>query len=81
MKESRLRSFLKGLTWRIIATGTIIAIAYFTTSDVELALKIGGLEFVIKLLMYYAHERAWQSIPRGRIRKILGQNKEDKISP
>ena len=73
IKESRLRSLLKGLTWRIIATGTIIAIAYFTTGDVELALKIGGLEFVIKLLMYYLHERAWQAVPRGSIRKIFGK--------
>jgi uncharacterized membrane protein len=72
-KESRLRSFLKGLTWRIIATGTIIVIAYFTTGDVELAFKIGGLEFVIKLIMYYLHERAWQAVPRGNVRKIFGQ--------
>ena len=71
IKESRLRSLLKGLTWRIIATGTIIVIAYITTGDVELALKIGGLEFVIKLLMYYLHERAWQAVPRGSIRKIF----------
>lgn len=73
IKESRIRSLLKGLTWRFIATGTIIAIAYFSTGDVELALKIGGLEFVIKLAMYYLHERAWQSIPRGSIRKIFGK--------
>ena len=75
IKESRLRSLLKGISWRIIATATIIAIAYFTTGDVELALKIGGFEFVIKLLMYYAHERAWQAIPRGSVRKRFGMKR------
>jgi len=69
--ESHLRSLLKGLTWRIIATSTIIAIAYFKTGDVTLALEIGFIEFFIKLLLYYLHERAWQLAPRGAVRKII----------
>ncbi len=71
MKESRLRSLLKGLTWRIIATSTIIAIAYFKTGDVSLALEIGFIEFFIKLLLYYLHERAWQGLPVGSVRKLF----------
>jgi len=71
VKESRLRSILKGLSWRVIATATIIAIAYFKTGDVSLALEIGAIEFFIKLLLYYGHERAWQQVPRGVVRKIV----------
>ena len=74
-KESRLRSLLKGLTWRVVATGTIIVIAYFTTGNIDTALKIGAIEFFVKLLLYYIHERAWQLIPRGSIRKIVGIKK------
>lgn len=74
-KESHLRSILKGITWRFIATGTIIAIAYFKTGDVTLALEIGAIEFVFKLLLYYLHERAWQSVPRGSIRQIFNKTK------
>lgn len=70
-KESHLRSVLKGLTWRVVATSTIIAIAYFKTGDVTMALEIGAIEFFIKLLLYYLHERAWQVAPIGRIRKIF----------
>ena len=69
-KESRFRSFLKGLSWRVIATATLIAIAYFTTGNINLALEIGAIEFVIKFALYYAHERAWAQIPRGFFRKI-----------
>lgn len=70
-KESHLRSVLKGLTWRVIATSTIIVIAYFTTGDISIAFTIGAWEFFIKLALYYLHERAWQAIPRGKVRKIL----------
>jgi len=72
LRESHTRSLLKGFTWRIIATSTIVAIAYFTTGDVEMALKIGGIEFFIKIGLYYLHERAWQTVPRGGVRKALG---------
>jgi len=70
-KESRFRSVLKGLSWRFIATATIIVIAWFKTGDISLALEIGAIEFVIKFVLYYAHERLWQKIPRGRVRSIL----------
>ncbi len=72
-KESHTRSILKTITWRIIATSTIIAIAYFTTGDIDVALKMGSIEFFVKMILYYFHERAWQTAPRGTIRKILGK--------
>ena len=70
MKESRIRSLLKGITWRIIATATTIIIAYLITGKVGDALKIGALEFIGKLIIYYLHERAWQKVPIGSIRKF-----------
>ena len=75
-KESRLRSLLKGLTWRVIATTTVILIAYFTIGDISVALQIGFIEFFIKLAIYYLHERAWQMVPRGGIRKVVGGRKK-----
>lgn len=77
MKESRLRSVLKGISWRIIATATIIIIAYVTIGEVGTALKIGSIEFFIKFGLYYAHERAWQKLPTGTIRRFFtGKNKK-----
>ncbi|MEL7220477.1 MAG: DUF2061 domain-containing protein [Bacteroidota bacterium] len=73
LRESRLRSVLKALSWRVIATTTIILIAYFTTGNVDAALKIGFIEFFIKFALYYLHERAWQAAPRGSVRKIVGK--------
>ena len=70
-KESHLRSLLKGITWRVIATSTTMAVAYIITGEVRDALKIGAIEFFAKLMIYYLHERAWQSVPRGTIRSIF----------
>jgi uncharacterized membrane protein len=70
-KESHLRSILKGITWRVIATSTTISIAYFITGQIGDALKIGAIEFVGKVFIYYLHERAWQLVPRGKIRSLV----------
>jgi uncharacterized membrane protein len=75
-RESRLRSVLKGVSWRILATLTTIMIAYVITGQVDDALKIGGYEFFIKMVVYYFHERAWQIIPRGTVRQIIHHEKE-----
>ncbi len=70
-KESHLRSIIKGLTWRIVASLTILLITYEVSGEMDLALKVTGIEFVVKLTLYYLHERAWQQIPRGRIRQLF----------
>jgi uncharacterized membrane protein len=71
VKESHLRSALKGFTWRIIATTTTVLIAYAITGEVDTALSIGAIEFVGKIFIYYLHERIWQAIPKGGVRKFF----------
>jgi len=76
LKESHLRSALKGFTWRLIATTTTIVIAYIITGEVKTALSIGAIEFVGKIFIYYLHERLWQAIPPGSLRRIFGKKYE-----
>ena len=66
-KESHLRSILKGISWRIVATLDTICIVLIITclSDncsIDQAIKIGLIEFIVKLIVYYFHERVWQNI-------------------
>jgi uncharacterized membrane protein len=75
LRDSRLRSLIKGITWRIPATTTIIIIAWVTTGDISIAIEIGAIEFVLKLILYYLHERIWVAIPLGTIRKIFKPQK------
>ena len=80
-KESRLRSILKALSWRFIATGTTFTVTYFVVlvgAPVEqreqagkAALVVAAFDFVLKLMLYYFHERGWQMVPRGSIRQII----------
>ena len=76
-KESKLRSILKAITWRVIATGTTFTLAYtiFSTTDCEDALQkstiVAGLELIIKIVIYYLHERAWLMLPEGSLRRTF----------
>jgi len=73
-KESHLRSILKGLSWRVLATLTTITIVYLVTGKFYAALEIGGFEVVAKIVLYYLHERIWLIAPSGSIRKLFVRN-------
>ena len=67
INESHVRSIVKGISWRIIATSDTFLVVFIITClfdqcSVENAIKIGVIEFFLKLLIYYAHERVWLKI-------------------
>ena len=66
MKEQRLRSMVKGITWRITGTIDTIIIAWLVTGKLGMALGIGGIELFTKIALYYIHERVWQKISWGK---------------
>jgi uncharacterized membrane protein len=57
--SSHLISLAKAFSWRIVATLTTALIAYAITGEIDTALWIGGIEFFLKIGIYYAHERLW----------------------
>ena len=67
--ETRLRSFLKAVSWRLVATLTTVGITWWVTGKIKTALEVGSGEFVLKFLIYYAHERAWALVPHWMFRK------------
>jgi uncharacterized membrane protein len=69
LSESHLRSVLKALSWRIVATATTVLVAYLWLDDARAAAAIGGIEFFAKVPVYYLHERGWQMVPRGTVRQ------------
>lgn len=65
--ESKLRSFIKSFTWRVVAIiDTIIMVMIVTcyngNCSLEDAFAIGAFEFGFKFIIYYIHERIWQRI-------------------
>ncbi|KAK3277979.1 hypothetical protein CYMTET_14051 [Cymbomonas tetramitiformis] len=61
--DSHLKSIVKAFSWRVIATLTTMLAAYIVTGKLDVALKIGPIDFVAKLALYYGHERIWECIP------------------
>lgn len=62
MIDGHKRSFLKGLTWRVVATLDTILISFIITGKLNLAVKIGIVELMTKTFLYYFHERIWLKI-------------------
>ncbi|NOQ29801.1 MAG: adenylyl-sulfate kinase [Helicobacteraceae bacterium] len=65
-KETNRRSIVKGISWRVIATGTTIVIVYTFFGRLDLAIAAGLIESVLKVGLYWAHERAWFKVRWGR---------------
>lgn len=64
---THLRSFIKGVSWRILGTIDTIIISYFVTGQWMNAIKIGAFEIITKVLLFYVHERVWGNVKWGRI--------------
>ena len=63
MSDSHIRSLGKAFSWRVVATLTTGSIAYIVTGQIDTAITIGSIEFVLKFFIYYMHERAWAIVP------------------
>ena len=59
------RHVAKTITWRIVGTIDTIIIAWIITGNALSGVKIGGIEVITKMLLYYFHERVWFNINIG----------------
>ena len=58
--DSNLKSLMKSISWRIVGTIDTIVISFIATGQLTMALSIGSVEVVSKILLYYLHERVWE---------------------
>lgn len=65
-KESKIRSIIKAVSWRFLATLTTFTLVWLFTGKLDTALAIGGLEVILKMLIYFIHERGWDKIRWGK---------------
>ncbi len=63
--ESHLRSIIKAVSWRAGGTVVTILVAWILLGELELAAKIGLLDTILKIGVFYAHERVWNRIKFG----------------
>ena len=60
VKETFKRSGYKTLTWRVIASIDTSLLTWLFSGDIVTGLKVGGMEIVTKLIIYFLHERMWR---------------------
>lgn len=64
--ENIKRSLVKTISWRVIGTIDTVLISWIITGTLSLAFSIGAVELVSKMLLYFFHERMWNSIKWGK---------------
>ena len=65
-EESKTRSIVKALSWRVLATLITTLLVFTFTGRLDIALTVGAFEAIVKMLFYFLHERAWNRISVGR---------------
>jgi len=65
--ESRSRSLIKALTWRLEAILVTVVGFGIATGDWTLSAEVGIAVNLIKMALYYLHERLWDRLSWGRI--------------
>lgn len=64
--ETKARSIIKTISWRFWATLTTVALVFIFIGETTVALSIGFFEVIIKMLIYFLHERTWNKIKFGK---------------
>ncbi|HCC71142.1 MAG TPA: hypothetical protein DEQ09_08340 [Bacteroidales bacterium] len=74
-RDRPIKSIVKAITWRLIASGTTFGLAYlFFYKDPHVAQKATGVavaEVLLKLILYFFHERLWERVRWGRMLVII----------
>lgn len=63
--QSRKRHLAKTVTWRIVGTIDTMFLGWVVSGNPMTGLKIGGLEVITKMALYYGHERVWFKVNYG----------------
>lgn len=71
------RHLAKTITWRIIGTIDTMILGWFVTGNPITGLKIGGLEVLSKMILYFIHERIWYKMNFG----LPNRNNRNEKSP
>jgi adenylylsulfate kinase len=66
--EKPIRSLIKAISWRIVATLTTTLLVFAFTQNFVISVGVGGIEFFLKIVIYYVHERVWNMLNFGRKR-------------
>ena len=65
MGETSRRILAKALTFRVLTTAVTMFIVFILTGSLHVALGIGILDAVLRFVLYFIHEKAWNDVQWG----------------
>lgn len=65
IKNVNKRHLFKTFSWRVLAFLTTIIIAWIITNDPFAGIRIGIVETLTKMILYYSHEKIWYKLNFG----------------
>ena len=65
ISNSNKRHIIKTFSWRGIGTLDTVIFGWLITGNPMTGLKIGGIETLTKMLLYFGHEKLWYKINYG----------------
>lgn len=66
LSDSRTRSVIKTMSWRLTGSFATFMIAWAIGGDLSIAGTIAMIQIVANTLLYYLHERLWNLVTWGR---------------
>jgi uncharacterized membrane protein len=64
--ESTSRSLAKAVSYRVLgSTGTALVVLILS-GNLKISLGVGAVDMLLKVALYFVHERLWNHIPYGR---------------
>jgi uncharacterized membrane protein len=69
--DTKKRSWVKSITWRVIGIALLGLIAYLITDDWKEMTTITVVFHSIRVVLYYYHERLWEHVSWGKLKHPL----------
>ena len=66
MIDTKKRSLVKALSWKVVGSSATWLIAWIITGSFELSNKIGLAQVITTMILYFIHERVWDQIGWAR---------------
>lgn len=63
--ETNKRSLAKAVSYRLLGSLFTFVIAFIFTGDVLVSSAVGIVDLIVKVILFYLHERAWNLIKWG----------------
>ena len=60
--DTHRKTIVKTISYRVISTIALVGVVWVVTDQPLLSIGIGAIDVILKMALYYVHERVWTKI-------------------